>query len=124
MDAGVMVQEVHHPIGQKGPKPLDRVRAAIRSRHYSSRTEEAYVHWMQRFIFYHGVRSPADRLPLSAGPIHLPIPADGLPLALHPGLDSIACGPTALLPSPRSSAEIGASERLSPGQTGPRAGRP
>ncbi len=45
---------------QHKPKLLDRVRAAIRSRHYSRRTEEAYVHWIKRFIFFHGVRHPAE----------------------------------------------------------------
>ncbi len=45
---------------QQRPKLLDRVRAAIRSRHYSRRTEEAYVHWIKRFIFYHGMRHPAE----------------------------------------------------------------
>ena len=40
----------------EGPKPrlLDQVRAAIRARHYSLRTEEAYVQWIKRFIFFHG----------------------------------------------------------------------
>jgi hypothetical protein len=37
------------------PCLLDRVRAAIRSRHYSLRTEQAYVDWVKRFIFYHGI---------------------------------------------------------------------
>jgi integron integrase len=35
------------------PKLLDRVREAIRTRHYSRRTEEAYVHWIRRFILFH-----------------------------------------------------------------------
>ena len=33
------------------PKLLDRVRQAIRTRHYSEKTEKAYVHWIKRFIF-------------------------------------------------------------------------
>ena len=45
-----------------------------------------------------GVQSPADRLPLSAGPMRLPVPVDGCPLTLHPGLDSMACGNAPLLP--------------------------
>ena len=36
------------PPGQ--PRLLDRVRIAIRTRHYSLRTEEAYVGWIRRFI--------------------------------------------------------------------------
>jgi integron integrase len=42
------------------PRLLDRVRAAIRLRHYSPRTEEAYVGWIRRFIFFHSVRHPAE----------------------------------------------------------------
>ena len=41
-------------------KLLDRVRGAIRARHYSRRTEEAYVHWIRRFIVFHGKRHPRD----------------------------------------------------------------
>jgi integron integrase len=42
------------------PKLLDRVREAIRTRHYSPRTEQAYVHWIRRFIFFHKLRHPAE----------------------------------------------------------------
>jgi integron integrase len=42
------------------PKLLDQVREAIRTRHYSYRTEKAYVHWMKRFIFFHNKRHPAE----------------------------------------------------------------
>lgn len=35
------------------PKLLDRVRSAIRVRHYSRRTEEAYVHWIRRYVLFH-----------------------------------------------------------------------
>jgi len=38
------------------PKLLDRMREALRSRHYSRRTEETYCHWVKRFIFFHHVR--------------------------------------------------------------------
>ena len=37
---------------------LDRVRAEIRTRHYSYRTEQAYIHWIVRFIRFHGLRHP------------------------------------------------------------------
>ena len=39
-------------------KLLDRVRLAIRTRHYSPRTEEAYVDWIVRYIRFHGLRHP------------------------------------------------------------------
>ena len=41
-------------------KLLDQVCQAIRARHYSQRTEEAYVGWIMRFIFFHGKRHPAE----------------------------------------------------------------
>ncbi len=47
------------PGGQK-PKLLDQVREAIRIRHYSVRTEEAYVSWVKRFILFHGKRHPLE----------------------------------------------------------------
>ena len=42
------------------PKLLDRVRLAIRVRHYSPRTERAYVGWIRRFIVFHGKRHPCE----------------------------------------------------------------
>jgi site-specific recombinase XerC len=41
-------------------KLLDRVRAEIRARHYRRRTEEAYVHWIRRYILYHGTRHSSE----------------------------------------------------------------
>ncbi len=42
----------------KPPRLLDRVRAAIRVRHYSPATEKAYVGWIKRFIFFFDKRHP------------------------------------------------------------------
>jgi hypothetical protein len=42
------------------PKLLDRARSAIRVRHYSRRTEEAYAAWIRRFIFFHRKRHPQE----------------------------------------------------------------
>jgi integron integrase len=42
------------------------VRNAVRRRHYSLRTEETYVHWIKRFIFFSGRRHPAG---LGAGEV-------------------------------------------------------
>ncbi len=39
---------------------LDRVREAIRTRHYSRKTEKAYVGWTKRFVLFHGKRHPAE----------------------------------------------------------------
>ena len=48
------------PPAPQQPRLLDRVRAALRARHYSRRTEKAYVHWIKRYIFFHGKRHPAE----------------------------------------------------------------
>jgi site-specific recombinase XerD len=42
------------------PRLLDRVRATIGARHYSRRTEKAYVAWIRRFILFHRQRHPAE----------------------------------------------------------------
>ena len=42
------------------PRLLDRVPEAIRLRHYSRRTEKAYVGWARRFVLFHGKRHPAE----------------------------------------------------------------
>lgn len=44
----------------RSPRLLDRVRRAIRVRHYSQRTEAAYIGWIRRFIHHHGVRHPEE----------------------------------------------------------------
>jgi integron integrase len=48
------------PASPPKPKLLDQVRQAIRTRHYSDKTEEAYVGWIKRFIFFHNKRHPTD----------------------------------------------------------------
>jgi integron integrase len=48
------------PTSSGKPKLLVRVREAIRTRQYSPRTEEAYVQWIRRYIFFHNLRHPAD----------------------------------------------------------------
>jgi integron integrase len=40
------------------PKLLHQVRDVLRRRHYSIRTEQAYVDWIKRFILYHDKRHP------------------------------------------------------------------
>jgi len=42
------------------PRLLDRVRDAIRVRHYSYRTEQQYVAWIRRFIVFNGRRHPRE----------------------------------------------------------------
>lgn len=42
------------------PKFLDQVRTILRTRHYSLRTEEAYVGWIGRLILFDGKRHPQE----------------------------------------------------------------
>ena len=42
------------------PKLLDQMRDAIRTLHYSIRTEDAYLLWARKFILYHGKRHPLE----------------------------------------------------------------
>ena len=42
------------------PKLLDQVRTALRTRHYSIRTEEAYIGWIRRYILFHKKRHPQE----------------------------------------------------------------
>lgn len=42
------------------PKLLQTMRANMRLRHYSPRTEEAYTAWTRRFVQFHGLRHPDD----------------------------------------------------------------
>ena len=42
------------------PKLLDQVRGKIRLKHYSIRTEQAYVDWIRRFILFFGKQHPRE----------------------------------------------------------------
>ncbi|MCE5203409.1 MAG: integron integrase [Actinomycetia bacterium] len=41
------------------PRLMDQMRFALRARHYSRRTEDAYCLWVERFVRFHGMRHPA-----------------------------------------------------------------
>lgn len=45
---------------QQPPRLLDQLRERIRYQHYSIRTEQAYVYWVDAFIRFHGMRHPAE----------------------------------------------------------------
>lgn len=42
------------------PKLLNQLRSQLRLRHYSIRTEQAYLHWVRQFILFHNKRHPAQ----------------------------------------------------------------
>jgi hypothetical protein len=48
------------PAPTPGPRLLDRLHEAIRARHLSRRTEEAYRHWIRRDLFFHPLRHPGE----------------------------------------------------------------
>lgn len=42
------------------PRLLEQVRSIIRLKHYSIRTEVAYVHWIKEYILFHHKRHPLE----------------------------------------------------------------
>jgi integron integrase len=57
-------ERVHAPEAKPEDRPrrklLDTVRDEMRAAHYSYRTEQTYVFWMKRYIFFHHKRHPRD----------------------------------------------------------------
>ena len=49
-----------NPAGPPAPRFLDGVREALRTRHYSRRTEKTYVAWIRRYILFHNKRHPME----------------------------------------------------------------
>ena len=49
---------VKNPSSVSSPKLLDQVRDKLRVKHYSIRTEQTYVDWIKRCIWFHGKRPP------------------------------------------------------------------
>lgn len=49
-----------NPVSSPPRRLLEQVGDALRVRHYSPKTVEAYVHWVRRFIVFHGRRHPAE----------------------------------------------------------------
>ena len=42
------------------PKLLDQVKAELRIRHYSLRTEKSYLQWIRKYIYFHGKKHPKE----------------------------------------------------------------
>jgi integron integrase len=60
VDGSVPVVRENAPPTSGPRRLLDQVRDAVRARHYSRRTEKAYVAWIRRYILFHGKRHPAE----------------------------------------------------------------
>ena len=48
------------PGAVRPPRLSDRLREALRTRHYSPRTEQAYVSWVLRYVRFHRLRHPQE----------------------------------------------------------------
>jgi len=45
---------------QNKPRLLEQVRDVLRYLHYSYRTEQSYIHWIKRYIYFHNKKHPRD----------------------------------------------------------------
>ncbi|WP_420851694.1 phage integrase N-terminal SAM-like domain-containing protein [Propionivibrio soli] len=54
--------QTRHRSKGTSPRLLDHVRSRIRLKHYSIRTEQAYLDWIRRFIRHFGKRHPGGFL--------------------------------------------------------------
>ena len=70
---------------------LRRVRDTLRTRHYSLRTEETYVQWIKRFIFFHGKRHPAEMGEREVGAFltHLAVKLEVAPATQNQALNAL-----------------------------------
>ncbi len=48
------------PAHDNPPRLMEQMSNALWTRHYSPRTEKAYCQWVKRFIYFHGLRHPAE----------------------------------------------------------------
>lgn len=48
------------PVYTKPPRLLNQIRQTMRARHYSFSTEKSYIHWIRRYILFHGKRHPIN----------------------------------------------------------------
>jgi hypothetical protein len=65
------------PAGPPKPRLLDRVRQAVRARHYSRRTEKTYVAWVRGYILFHDKRHPAEMGAAEVTPFLTSLAVDG-----------------------------------------------
>lgn len=60
MTHGPDAQMARSDVAPARPKLLERLHEAMRTRHYSGRTEDAYAMWVKRFCFFHRLRHPNE----------------------------------------------------------------
>lgn len=78
---------------QRPPSPfLERVRDAIRVRHYSIRTEKSYLLWIRQFILFHGKRHPREMGPAEVSEYltHLAVVRRVAPATQNQALNALA----------------------------------
>jgi integron integrase len=54
------LEQTRHPYHASPPRLLDQLREVLRRKHYSLRTEEAYVDWVRRFVHFCELRHPRE----------------------------------------------------------------
>ena len=57
----------------KSTRLLHQLREQIRYLHYSLRTEEAYVYWVKKFIYFHQLKHPRDMAQADAFLTHMAV---------------------------------------------------
>ena len=74
------------------PRLLEQVRDAIRLRHYSLRTEQAYLDWIKRFLLFHHERHPKDMGTAEVRQFlsHLAVDGQGRGVHSKPGIKCLA----------------------------------
>jgi hypothetical protein len=102
----------------KPTRLLDQLREQIRYRHYSLRTEEAYVYWVKKFIHFHQKRHPHDtgQAQVEAFLTHMAVErkVSVSPIAKHSVVCSLqlnALGPRPMPSTQRSADELYLKER-------------
>ncbi|MEH6468920.1 MAG: integron integrase [Porticoccus sp.] len=54
------MDDIRHRLPANSPRFLDQLRHHIRSSGLAYRTEQTYIHWVKRFIYFHGKKHPKD----------------------------------------------------------------
>ena len=60
VQSGTTAQDPNTTNASPAPTLFQAVRHCIRARHYSFRTERTYLHWIRRFVVFHGRRHPRE----------------------------------------------------------------